>query len=72
VVSDPSSGKTVALNADKRFMAASLTKLPVLFTLYRAAARGEVDLEDEISILSSDIPGLRHRRALPLPRWATP
>ena len=55
VVSDPSSGKTVALNADKRFMAASLTKLPVLFALYRAAARGEVNLEDEISMLRSDV-----------------
>ncbi|MCA1687509.1 MAG: class A beta-lactamase-related serine hydrolase, partial [Actinobacteria bacterium] len=55
VVSDPSSGKTVALNADQRFLAASLTKLPVLFTLYRAAARGEVDLDDEISMLSSDV-----------------
>jgi beta-lactamase class A len=55
VVHDPSSGKTVALNADQRFLAASLTKLPVLLTLYRAAARGKVNLEDEISILPSDI-----------------
>jgi beta-lactamase class A len=55
VVSDPSSDKTVAINADQRFLAASLTKLPVLFTLYRAAARGGVDLEDEISMLRSDV-----------------
>ncbi len=55
MVSDPSSGKTVALNADQRFLAASLTKLPVLLTLYRAAARGEVNLEDEISMLPSDV-----------------
>jgi beta-lactamase class A len=55
VVYDPSSGKTVALNADQRFVAASLTKLAVLFTLYRAAARGEVNLEDEISMLRSDV-----------------
>jgi beta-lactamase class A len=55
VVFDPSSGETVALNADQRFLAASLTKLPVLLTLYRAAALGEVDLEDEISILPSDV-----------------
>ncbi|MDP8949343.1 MAG: class A beta-lactamase-related serine hydrolase [Actinomycetota bacterium] len=54
-VYDPSSGKTVALNADRRFLAASLNKLPVLFTLYSAAARGEVNLEDEISILPSDV-----------------
>jgi beta-lactamase class A len=55
VVYDPSSEETVALNADKRFLAASLTKLPVLLTLYSAAARGEVNLEDEISMLSSDV-----------------
>jgi beta-lactamase class A len=55
VVHDPSSGKTVALNADKRFFAASLTKLPVLLTLYRGAAHHEVNLGDEISILPSDI-----------------
>jgi beta-lactamase class A len=55
VVSDPSSGKTLALNADQSFPAASLNKLPVLFALYRAAARGEVDLENEISILPSDV-----------------
>ncbi len=55
VVSDPSSGETLALNADRRFLAASLTKLPVLLTLYKAAAQGEVDLEDEISMLPSDV-----------------
>ena len=55
VVSDPSSGETVAINADRRFQAASLAKLPVLFTLYRAAALGEVNLEGEISMLDSDI-----------------
>src|SRR5215210_6445155 len=55
VVSDPSSGKTVALNADQRFLAASLTKLPVLFTLYSAAARGDVNLDNEITMLRSDV-----------------
>jgi beta-lactamase class A len=55
VVYDPSSSETVALNADRSFPAASLTKLPVLFALYRTAARGEVNLEDEISILPSDV-----------------
>ena len=55
VVFDPSSGETVGLNADQRFLAASLTKLPVLLTLYRAAALGEVNLEDEISMLPSDV-----------------
>jgi beta-lactamase class A len=55
VVHNPSTHMTVALNADQHFLAGSLTKLPVLLTLYAAAARGEVDLEDEISILPSDI-----------------
>jgi beta-lactamase class A len=55
VVFDPSTKKSASLNAHRTFEAASLTKLPVLLTLYRAAARGEVDLEDEISILASDV-----------------
>ena len=55
VVFDPSTKKRASLNADRTFEAASLTKLPVLFTLYKAAARGEVDLEAKISILPSDI-----------------
>ena len=55
VVYDPSTQKTVTLNADRRFLAASLNKLPVLFALYRAAASGEVNLEDEISMLRSDV-----------------
>jgi beta-lactamase class A len=55
VVVDPSSGKTVAINADRTFAAASLGKLPALMTLYRAAARGEVNLNDKISILPSDV-----------------
>jgi beta-lactamase class A len=55
VVFDPSSGKTVAMNPDQSFLAASLTKLPVLLTLYRAAARGEVDLDGEITMLASDV-----------------
>jgi beta-lactamase class A len=37
VVHDPSTPMTVALNADQHFLAGSLNKLPVLFTLYRAA-----------------------------------
>ena len=37
VVLDPSSGERVAMDADRRFFAASLNKLPVLMTLYRAA-----------------------------------
>ena len=55
VVFDPSTKKRASLNAHRTFEAASLTKLPVLLTLYKAAARGELDLEDEISILASDV-----------------
>ncbi len=54
-VSDPSSGETVTMNQDQRFPAASLTKLPTLLTLYRAAARGEVDLDAEITMRASDV-----------------
>src|SRR5215211_119316 len=55
VVFDPYSGETASLNADRQFVAASLSKLSVLLTLYKAAARGEVDLEDEISMRPSDV-----------------
>jgi beta-lactamase class A len=55
VVLDPSSGERVAMDADRRFLAASLNKLPVLMTLYRAAASGMVDLNDKISMQTSDV-----------------
>jgi beta-lactamase class A len=55
VVFDPSSGERVAMDADRRFLAASLNKLPVLMTLYRAAASGVVDLDDKISMQASDV-----------------
>ena len=55
VVFDPSSGETISMNPDRSFIAGSLTKLPVLLTLYRAAARGEVYLDSEITMLSSDV-----------------
>ena len=55
VVFDPSSGETVTMDADRRFLAASLNKLPVLMTLYRAAASGQVDLDDEITMQASDV-----------------
>lgn len=55
VVFDPLTGERASLNADRRFVAASLSKLYALLTLYKAAARGEVNLEDEITMRSSDI-----------------
>ena len=55
VVFDPLSGETASLNADRRFVAASLSKLYALLALYTAASRGEVDLEDEITMRASDV-----------------
>jgi beta-lactamase class A len=55
VVFDPYSGQTVSLNADRRFVAASLSKLYALLTLYRSASRGELSLDDEITMRSSDV-----------------
>lgn len=55
VVFDPLSGEGASLNADRRFVAASLSKLYALLTLYSAASQGEVDLEDEITMRASDV-----------------
>jgi beta-lactamase class A len=55
VVLDPSTGETVTMDADATFLAASLNKLPVLMALYRSAAAGEVDLDDEITMQASDV-----------------
>lgn len=55
VVFDPSSGKSPAISENESFGAASIGKLPVLLTLYKEAAQGDVDLDDEISILPSDV-----------------
>jgi beta-lactamase class A len=55
VVLEPVSGTKVSLLGDEEFMAASIGKLPPFVALYRAAARGELDLEEEISILPEDV-----------------
>src|SRR5215211_5608967 len=55
VVFDPYSGETASLGADRRFIAASLSKLYALLTLYKAASRGELSLDDEITMHSSDV-----------------
>jgi beta-lactamase class A len=55
VISDPSTGETISTDADGRFLAASINKLPVLMALYRSAAAGTVDLDDEISMQASDV-----------------
>jgi beta-lactamase class A len=55
VIFDPSSKETLAMGADQTFDAASLGKLPSLMALYRAAATGQVDLDDKISMQYSDV-----------------
>jgi beta-lactamase class A len=54
-VLEPLSGTKISLRGDEEFRAASIGKLPAFLTLYRAAARGELDLEEKISILPEDI-----------------
>jgi beta-lactamase class A len=55
VVFDPLSGETASLNTDRRFVAASLSKLYALLTLYKAAAEGELSLDEEITMQASDV-----------------
>jgi len=55
IVFDPYSGQTASLNADRRFVAASLSKLYALLTLYKEASHGELSLDDEITMHSSDV-----------------
>ncbi|MDP9456195.1 MAG: class A beta-lactamase-related serine hydrolase [Actinomycetota bacterium] len=57
VAFDPDSGSGVSLGGEQVFTAASVGKLPTLLALYRAAARGELDLDDKISILHEDYQG---------------
>lgn len=61
----PGSGERASLNADRRFPSASLAKLPVLLALYREAAAGRVDLDEQIRLRPADITGgtgvLQHR-----------
>ncbi len=55
VVSDPASGEAVSFGADETFFAASIGKIPTLLSLYKSAARGEVDLDEDITMLASDV-----------------
>ena len=56
-VLEPVSGTRLSLRDDEEFVVASIGKLPGFAALYRAGARGELDLEEEISIRSEDIQG---------------
>ena len=55
VVFDPVSETTFSMGSEREFYAASLAKLPTLFSLYRAADGGELSLDDPIYILPTDI-----------------
>ncbi|CAN5907757.1 hypothetical protein BH23ACT11_BH23ACT11_29120 [soil metagenome] len=55
IVSDPSSGEQVSLGSEETVFAASIGKLPTLLSLYNAADQGEVDLDDKITMLASDV-----------------
>ena len=54
-VLEPASGAGVSLRGDEGFVTASIGKLPPFLALYRAAARGELNLEEEIQILPTDV-----------------
>jgi beta-lactamase class A len=56
-VLEPASGTRLSLRGEEEFGAASIGKLPPFAALYRAAARGELDLEEGIHILPTDIQG---------------
>jgi Beta-lactamase enzyme family len=51
-VFDSYSGQTASLNADRRFVAASLSKLYAMLTLYKMASQDELSLDDEITMHS--------------------
>lgn len=56
-VLDPSTNERVSFGSGNTFFAASVGKLPTLLSLYKAASEGEVDLDDSISMLASDVQG---------------
>ena len=56
-VLEPTSGTRVSLGGDEEFATASIGKLPPFVALYRTAVQGELDLEEEISILPTDVQG---------------
>jgi len=53
-VQDLITGESYGVNTDKIFTAASLTKLPVLLTLYREAEAGNLNLDTKYSLKTAD------------------
>jgi beta-lactamase class A len=54
-VLESASETQISLRGDEQLMVASIGKLPVLATLYRAGTQGELDLQEEIPVLPEDI-----------------
>jgi beta-lactamase class A len=55
IARDPKSNKSVSISENTQFEAASLAKLPVLIKLYKDVAEKKLDLDDKITIQSSDV-----------------
>ncbi len=54
-VFDARTGRTAEVSAGREFQAASLAKLPVMLALYKEAADGGLDLDEEITMLPGDM-----------------
>jgi beta-lactamase class A len=57
-VSNLDTGERLSLRGDETFPTASLIKVPILVTLYDLAAKGDLSLEDPLTVLKIDqVPG---------------
>lgn len=54
-VLDFKTGSTYSLNPDGLFEAASLTKVPVLLSLYEEAQEGKIKFDQKVEVLSADL-----------------
>lgn len=53
-VYDPAEQESFTINGDEEFAAASLIKLPVIFTLYQKAEQGQIDLTTSYELKEAD------------------
>lgn len=54
-VIDLTSGESVGINETRVYIAASINKIPILASLYYEAQRGNVDLDERITVQATDI-----------------
>jgi len=54
-VFDARSGRTAEVGTGRKFEAASLAKLPAMLALYKEAADGELDLDEDIAVEAGDM-----------------